>query len=781
MGKKLLLVAMLGLASASASFCQDNGITKIDSLLNVLQTEVADSIKVNTLNELAYTFRSNNPDTALYFADRSLTLATKSNYQTGAVSAYLFKSIALKNIGNYEEALTCNTEALAICDQLLQLESVNENDADKNKILKLKSGVYSNTGNIYQNKGEFQEALINDFIALEINQELGDKLGTASLYNNIGNIYAGLGNYPAALQNLLAALKIKEEIGSKRSIANSYNNIGIIYWNQGDYAEALKFHAVALTIREEIGDKYGIASSYNNTSLVYESQRNYDLALQYNYKSLKISEEINDQEGIATSYNNIGNIYMHQGKYAEALKHHFIALKIEEEIGDKDGLSDSNISIGKIYMKQGKNDEASIHLNKGLSIAREIGSLEYIRDAYSNLSQLDSLDGNYKKALEHYKLYVNYKDSLFNEENTRKIVQSKMQYEFDKKETLAKAEQDKKDAEAKRARFQQYLIIAVLIFILLTVGGIATTQFRLNKQKKKANVLLRQQKQKLESTLSELKSTQAQLIQSEKMASLGELTAGIAHEIQNPLNFVNNFSEVNRELLAELKEEIEKGNLEEIKAIAGDLEQNEEKISHHGKRADGIVKSMLQHSRSSSGQKELTNLNTLADEYLRLAYHGLRAKDKSFNADFKLEADPDLPKINVVPQDIGRVLLNLINNAFFAVTGKAKMNPENYKPQVIVKTEYSPLEGGLRGVSSPTLSAQTRGVLIRVRDNGPGIPPEIKDKIFQPFFTTKPTGEGTGLGLSLSYDIITKGHGGEIKIISNENEGAEFIIFLPIS
>ena len=278
---------------------------------------------------------------------------------------------------------------------------------------------------------------------------------------------------------------------------------------------------------------------------------------------------------------------------------------------------------------------------------------------------------------------------------------------------------------------------------------------------------LTRQKEELLHTLEELKSTQAQLIQSEKMASLGELTAGIAHEIQNPLNFVNNFSDVNKELLAELKGEIEKGNTDEVKALAEDLIENEEKINHHGKRADAIVKGMLQHSRKSSGQKEPTDINTLADEYLRLSYHGLRAKDKSFNAMMKTDFDETIGKINVIPQDIGRVLLNLFNNAFYAVKRPSPLKGEYYQPTVSVS-------------SSRFLSGEGRGeVVIKVCDNGPGIPQNIVDKIFQPFFTTKPTGEGTGLGLSLSYDII-KAHGGILKVETKEGEGTEFIIELPV-
>jgi signal transduction histidine kinase/ligand-binding sensor domain-containing protein len=275
------------------------------------------------------------------------------------------------------------------------------------------------------------------------------------------------------------------------------------------------------------------------------------------------------------------------------------------------------------------------------------------------------------------------------------------------------------------------------------------------------------QAKEIEKAYTELKATQSQLIQSEKMASLGELTAGIAHEIQNPLNFINNFSEVNKELLDEMKGEIDKGNFGEVKLLANDIIENESKINHHGKRADSIVKGMLQHSRSSNGIKEPTNINALADEYLRLSYHGLRAKDKSFNATLKTDFDENIGNINIVPQDIGRVVLNLINNAFYA----APLSP--------------PDGGGFKNPQlkhEPTVWVSTKKVgdkvLISVRDNGPGIPQKILDKIFQPFFTTKPTGQGTGLGLSLSYDIV-KAHGGEIKVNTNENEGTEFTIMLP--
>jgi len=271
------------------------------------------------------------------------------------------------------------------------------------------------------------------------------------------------------------------------------------------------------------------------------------------------------------------------------------------------------------------------------------------------------------------------------------------------------------------------------------------------------------QKNELEKALVQLQTTQQQLIQSEKLASLGELTAGIAHEIQNPLNFVNNFSEVSMELVDEMEQELNKGDKEEAMAIAADIKQNLEKIRHHGQRADGIVKGMLQHSRASSNTKEPTDINKLADEYFRLAYHGLRAKDKSFNAELETNFADGLPMVNVVPQDVGRVFLNLFNNAFYAVKERQKAEGADFKPVVKVSTVVN-----------------GKYVNVWVEDNGIGIPDAVKDKILQPFFTTKPTGEGTGLGLSLSYDIIVKGHGGKIDVETKENDHTMFTISLPL-
>jgi len=305
-----------------------------------------------------------------------------------------------------------------------------------------------------------------------------------------------------------------------------------------------------------------------------------------------------------------------------------------------------------------------------------------------------------------------------------------------------------------------YAILLLIVFLMLHRFQKSRT---LRKERERAKDRELAHAREIEKAYSDLKAAQTQLIHSEKMASLGELTAGIAHEIKNPLNFVNNFSEVSRELLEEMKEELKKGDTEEADGIANDVIQNLEKIVHHGQRADSIVRGMLQHSRSGDGKKEPTDLNALADEYVRLAYHGLRAKDKSFNATLETDYDPDLPLVDIVPQDVGRALLNLLTNAFHAVSERKNQEPEGYEPTVWVKTKKTDI-----------------GVEVSVRDNGSGIPDDIRDKIFQPFFTTKATGKGTGLGLSMSYDIITKGHGGRLKVESNEGKGAVFFVILPI-
>ena len=347
------------------------------------------------------------------------------------------------------------------------------------------------------------------------------------------------------------------------------------------------------------------------------------------FKTPEGFEDLEDIPGIPQFLPFIDSNSEEQKNYSEVLKNLNAALKTRKEHGDKKGMAQSYLNLGNLNIKMDHPSEAWQNLQKGVEIAKELEDKNSLAKAYGNLSLLDERQGNYKQAYEYYKLYTLYRDSVENIEISKKFLQAQLKHDYEIKEANAREAQAKKDAAIKRTRNIQYLVIVSLGVIILAGLVLVFIQHRNNKQKQKANQLLQLQNEKVESTLSELKSTQAQLIQSEKMASLGELTAGIAHEIQNPLNFVNNFSEVNKELLLELKEEVNNGNIEEVKTIANSVIDNEEKIYHHGKRADAIVKGMLQHSRAGKGQKEPTDINALTDEYLRLSYHGLRAKDKS--------------------------------------------------------------------------------------------------------------------------------------------------------
>ncbi|WP_461042004.1 sensor histidine kinase [Spirosoma harenae] len=401
---------------------------------------------------------------------------------------------------------------------------------------------------------------------------------------------------------------------------------------------------------------------------------------------------------------------------------------------------------------------------KNTKVVRQLTERKKLRDSTQVLSKAFAKAGNYAEAYKYYLQYTAYKDSLTAEATSRRLASLSYKQNLLRKEAqiqLLTKDRQLRDQEAHKQR--QYVFLMIGCIVLLT--GFAIVLSRNNRAKQLANKQLNDQKEALQATLAQLKTTQNQLIHAEKMASLGELTAGIAHEIQNPLNFVNNFSEVSTELVAELIEtrQLTERDEELENELLDDVQLNLQKIKQHGHRAASIVKGMLEHARPSSGQKEKADLNALIDEYFKLAYHGIRAKDKTFEARMITELDPTLAQITIVPQEIGQVLLNVFNNAFYAVQKRQQSSPDNFQPEVTVKTK----KGANR-------------IKIIIRDNGIGVPDSIKLKIFQPFFTTKPTGQGTGLGLSLSYDIITKGHNGTFTLVSKENEYTEAVITLPI-
>ena len=521
-----------------------------------------------------------------------------------------------------------------------------------------------------------------------------------------------------------------------------------VYWANSKYSKALPYAKRTF----EFANELKVPQLLINANLIMGVLiDNDDSALIYLNKSREIAQKTGNTKDLGSIYDFTAKRYANRRDFKKQLTLLRLALQqyLDHEMTMNIGWG--YLGLGEFYQRSIINADSSLYyLHKAYQTSAAINYMPTMywasKDLYDWYRQLGNKDSVYKYA----DIMLVAREKYLNE-----ALDSKFE-DIDYRQELERSSNEKAN-EKYRSKIRLYLFVGgVLISILL-----AFNFWRDSQRRKKAFFILQQQKVKTDQALQELKSTQQQLIQSEKMASLGELTAGIAHEIQNPLNFVNNFSEVNSELVKELKSEADKGNLQEVKAIAGDIEFNSEKINHHGKRADAIVKGMLQHSRSSSGQKEPTDINALCDEYLRLAYHGLRAKDKSFTAIAKTDFDSNIEKISVNPQDIGRVILNLINNAFYAVNEKKK------------SFELSSASGGYEPIVTVSTKKVGDKVLVSVKDNGNGIPDPIKDKIFQPFFTTKPTGQGTGLGLSLSYDIV-KAHGGELEAKSTEGEGTVF-------
>jgi len=587
----------------------------------------------------------------------------------------------------------------------------------------------------------------------------------------IGRYFYTTGNYAASLQSLLQNLDLAEQNKDTVLILQNIKDLMKAYFAMGDYEQQLLYAQKTKALLEQLTAKDSVLTSQfaatylNHMAKVNQGLGNNDSALFYYKKADAHYKAIGDAQGIAVGLNSLAGIYAKMNNTDSSFA--LFKKSIPYAVASKrfDIVSDSKLKIAMHYHKMGLKDSAFNYAREALFEVQAMMEPDNALTAYLFIAKLYQEQQQFDSAYKYLQLTLVMKDSL---QNLSNITQAQS-FSFNVAMQQQKLVQEKKEAEQQyRNKIKLYALVAIIAVFII----IAVLLNRNVRNKRKANTLLSRQKEEILDVLTNLKSTQSQLIQSEKMASLGELTAGIAHEIQNPLNFVNNFSEVSTELVDEMNDEIEKGNLEDARQIAQDLKQNLEKINHHGKRAGEIVKGMLQHSRSSSGVKEPTDINALCDEYLRLSYHGLRAKDKSFNATMKTNFDESIGKINIIPQDIGRVVLNLLTNAFYVVDEKKKNGPltpeggTGFEPTVTISTKRtsSPLGAG--------------GIQISVTDNGNGIPQKVLDKIFQPFFTTKPTGQGTGLGLSLSYDIV-KAHGGELKVETKEGEGTNLIIVLP--
>ncbi|MEO6868209.1 MAG: ATP-binding protein [Ginsengibacter sp.] len=592
-------------------------------------------------------------------------------------------------------------------------------------------------------------------------------LDEATSLSNKGHALSHLGRLPEAYACFIHAIETaSNDANNKKSwnadavinpkayrlnvLAGIYHLFGNLMAAANNKEEALMYYRQGQKIAVQTNDSVLLAYIQLDLGAFYIDHFNADSALIMEQNTIRILSHAGIFQPLGYANMLIGKIYQKKNEDSLALQYYYKAIGISMGFQNYTNLNGTYGSLSQFYLSHNKNaDSAIYYARKNLETLYASGTQGF-GNVYYAFAKAFELKGNRDSVLKYQSLALVAKDSAYNKHlfmlnglQRLSIQEQKKLQNFEKREI------------ENRDMFRIYIGIAILVASLI----ILLILYRNNLRKQKANIALQK-------AFVELKSTQSQLIQSEKMASLGELTAGIAHEIQNPLNFVNNFSEVNKELLVEMKDEINKGNLADANEIANDVIANEEKINHHGKRADTIVKGMLQHSQSSKGQKQPTDINALCDEYLRFSYHGLRAKDKSFNAGMKTDFDNTIGKINIIPQDIGRVVLNLINNAFYAVSEKKALR------QAQGEIKYEP------AVSISTRKLNDK-VQIIVKDNGNGITQNIVDKIFQPFFTTKPTGQGTGLGLSLSYDII-KAHGGDIKVDTKVDEGSTFTIQLPV-
>jgi signal transduction histidine kinase len=693
---------------------------------------------IDHLNRAAWDVRVSDSLQSGKLSEAAITEARAIGYVKGLAEGLRTHGFFQIRQSNHDNAVRCLLEAEQLFKNLGHAEGLSD--------------VSEYRGIVARNLGDHKASLEFLFESLRLRKETGYISGEALSLYHLGVTYRYLGNFSRSLDFFLESIQRAKAAHDWVAEAYSINNIGAIYLENNDADNALHYFQQSLDMREQAGDQWGAAGCLDNIGRCLLLKGDIEQARSFFKDAVQMSDRIGDKKGAANARLHLGEAARTDGNDTEASALAGQCLELRREIGDKKGQSEALLFIASLGNAHTDKDS----LEKALSLANATGSLDVISRAHKQLAEFFKEAGDFKNAFMHLEAYQEADRALHSATLAQRIAHMKMEHEV---------EQSRKASE------------------ILQVKNTELAQ--LVEETK-------HQKQRAEAALEKLQATQAQLIQAEKMASLGELTAGIAHEIQNPLNFVNNFSEINAELSEEILDAAVKGNLSEIRSLAVDIKSNQEKIREHGKRADAIVKGMLQHSRSSTGVKEPTDIPAMVNEYLRLAYHGMRAKDSAFYASIKTEFAPNLPQVTLVEQDIGRVLLNLFNNAFYAVNEKKKAQDESYEPMVTVSvgfTEGDPgfpagdpglrAMGHLQGEKGHPPGENLSSIAIAIGDNGSGIPDAIKAKIFQPFFTTKPTGQGTGLGLSLSYDIV-KAHGGVLGVNTREREGTEFIIQLPI-
>ena len=686
--KILFLALPLSAFSQLGTYLSEPNEYEADSLRLVFENTTNDTLKMETSRYLGFYYHEKNTDSALYYQQTQLDLASKLGFKLWEADALELCGFLSRNRDRYPISLQYFQKAFSIakdpnseinCWKPELLSMAGTPSAARLSVLAF---IHLDIGSLYNKTSNYEKEIYNFTESIRIAEQLKDPILLSLTYGSFGDVFFRLNKLDSALYYFQYSQVYAKKSQYLKYEGSTLNNIGSVYFKRGDYDKASLYYYKAIVLAKKTGNYRSLAVVYIDLSKLFLITEQADSSLIYTRDALRISK---------------------------MLKNPIIELSVTK-------------MLTQIFAKTKDIDSAYFYQNAAISISDSMSREEKI---------------------------VHMQNLEFSEQ----LRLSELLEEQEKYENMIKT----------RALISGLVLIIVVALIL----------YRNSRVRRKAYKLLSKQRNEIQITLTELKTTQKQLVHSEKMASLGELTAGIAHEIQNPLNFVNNFSEVSNELIVEMNEEMANGDYKEASVIADDIKQNLEKISNHGKRASSIVRGMLEHSRTGNNKKQPTDINAMVDEYIRLAYHGMRAKDNSIQADFEVVLDENIKEINIVGQDIARVILNLINNAFQACAERSRSIKSNksldfqnneYKPTVIISTKL------LNNV-----------VEIRVKDNGNGIPEEIKEKIFQPFFTTKPTGEGTGLGLSLSYDIITKGHGGVLEVEPTDGEGTSFIVKIPLN
>jgi signal transduction histidine kinase len=818
---------------------------RIDSLKQLLENITEDTSRVKNLIQLSGAYAYSKNDSSLTLAREALALAKKINFKRGEVHSILRIATVFNQLGNYPRSLELLFEALKIAedikDKVLASAVVNSladtyfYSGDINRSIEYSYRAIEinqelgrpdamniamlNLGDTYEKIDRLDSALLLTKAAYDYRLKSNSSSSSMGIVlSNLGNIYRKMNLSDSAMYFYKLSINYLKEGGIDYALTENFLGMAELFMKKQQNDSSLYYAKQSFNISKTNGLTNELMKASNFLADYYKSENNIDSAYAYllfttaakdslynqqkahEIQSISLGETIRQQQIEEEKERSKGQVRQNAllGSMATLLIVAFLLLrnnrqkqkankllqKQKDEIDSKAG----ELAAQKEILQQSySNVELLGEIGRKITSSLSIETI--ISTVYDNVNALmdasvfgigiyhdDVKQIEFPATYEHGIALPAYSNSIDDQKrfsalcftSGEEIVMGDLQNEYHNY-----LQQVPVPMQGKQPVSLIYLPLKVKDKIL---GVITVQSFEKNAYSDYHLYMLRtiaiyaaialenaESYIKLNQTVESLQNTQRQLIQSEKMASLGELTAGIAHEIQNPLNFVNNFSEVNEELMVELQDEVRAGNTADVLSLAIAINENLKKTIHHGRRADSIVKGMLQHSRIDGGKKELTDINALADEYLRLSYHGLRAKDKTFNSVLETHFDPSIKPVNIVQQEIGRVLLNLLNNAFYAVHEKKKTSDSNYEPTVSVSTV----------VNDDHIS-------IKVKDNGNGIPKKVMDKIFQPFFTTKPTGEGTGLGLSLSYDII-KAHRGELKVDTKENEGAEFIISIPIN